>query len=119
MYADRMTDSMKFALDETNRRRAKQVKHNQEHGIRRLAFTKPSAILPIRFRRRPRKGARPGGIEGRISGWQESPRRRYGRIAKLMQEMEKQMKEAAKNLEFEKAAALRDEIYELKGHPGG
>ncbi|MFZ5909831.1 MAG: excinuclease ABC subunit UvrB [Chloroflexota bacterium] len=109
MYADRMTDSMKYAIDETNRRRAKQVAYNQEHGITPVSIHKAIRDLTDELSLEARAVAeRQAKYEVKGSGL---PR---GELQKIIAELEKQMKEAAKNLEFEKAAALRDEMYELK-----
>ena len=108
MYADRVTDSMKFAIDETNRRRAKQMKYNQEHGIVPVSIHKAIHDLTEEFSEKA-VGEMRG--EYKTKSVMDMPR---NEIQKIINEMEKQMKEAAKNLEFEKAAALRDELYELK-----
>jgi excinuclease ABC subunit B len=106
MYADKMTDSMKRAIDETNRRRAKQEKYNQENGIVPISISK--IILDISEEMTAKAvGEARGGYK--VNG--QLPR---NELMQVVHEMEKQMKEAAKNLEFEKAAALRDELYELK-----
>ncbi|MBI5842641.1 MAG: excinuclease ABC subunit UvrB [Chloroflexi bacterium] len=108
MYADRMTDSMKFAIGETNRRRAKQVKYNEENGIVPVSIHKAIHDLTEEM-----AGKAVGESKGeyRVKGAGGLPR---NELQKIIGELEKQMKEAAKNLEFERAAALRDEMYELK-----
>jgi excinuclease ABC subunit B len=108
MYADRMTDSMKFAIEETNRRRAKQVKYNEENGIVPVSIHKAIHDLTEEFSEKAVSEMR-GEYKTKSVG--EMPR---NELQKIIGEMEKQMKEAAKNLEFERAAALRDEMYELK-----
>jgi excinuclease ABC subunit B len=109
MYADRITDSMNTAISETNRRRAKQVKYNQEHGITPVSIHKAIRDLTDGLSLEARAVAeRQAKYDVKGSGL---PR---GELQKIIAELEKQMKEAAKNLEFEKAAALRDEMYELK-----
>jgi excinuclease ABC subunit B len=109
MYADRVTDSMKRAIDETDRRRAKQVKFNQEHGITPISIHK--AIRDITDELKSTRVAEPQA-EYKTKRSVEAASR--SELQKLVAEMERQMKEAAKNLEFERAAALRDEMYELK-----
>ena len=108
MYADRITDSMKFAIDETNRRRAKQKKYNEENGIIPVSIHKAIHDLTEEFSEKA-----VGEMRGqyKAKSVMDMPR---NEIQKIISEMEKQMKDAAKNLEFERAAALRDEIYELK-----
>ena len=108
MYADRITDSMKFAIDETNRRRAKQKKYNEENGIVPVSIHKAIHDLTEEFSQKAVSEMRG---EYKTKSAMDMPR---NEIQKIISEMEKQMKEAAKNLEFERAAALRDEIYELK-----
>ena len=110
MYADRMTDSMKRAIDETSRRRAKQVRFNQEHGITPVSIHK--AIRDMTDQLTPRAVAE-------MRGEYKTPNKRAetasrSELQKVISELETQMKEAAKNLQFEQAAALRDEMYELK-----
>jgi excinuclease ABC subunit B len=108
MYADRVTDSMRRAIDETNRRRAKQVKYNEEHGIIPISIHK--AIHDLTEEMSPRAVAEMRG-EYNVKNALDMPRKE---IQRIIAEIDKQMKEAAKNLEFEKAAALRDQMYELK-----
>lgn len=108
MYADRMTDSMKRAIDETNRRRAKQIKYNEENGIVPFSITKAIHDLTEEVASMA-VGEAKGEYKTRERG--DLPR---NELRQIMREMETQMKDAAKNLEFEKAAALRDELYELK-----
>jgi len=108
MYADRITDSMKFAIEETNRRRAKQVKYNEENGIVPVSIHKAIHDLTEEFSAKAVSEMR-GEYKTKSVG--DMPR---NELQKIIGEMEKQMKEAAKNLEFERAAALRDEMYELK-----
>jgi excinuclease ABC, B subunit len=108
MYADRITDSMKFAIEETNRRRAKQVKYNEENGIVPVSIHKAIHDLTEEFSAKAVSEMR-GEYKTKSTG--DMPR---NELQKIISEMEKQMKEAAKNLEFERAAALRDEMYELK-----
>jgi excinuclease ABC subunit B len=109
MYADRITDSMKFALDETNRRRAKQVKYNEENGIIPISIHKAIHDLTEEFSEKAVSEMR--GEYKTKKGIGDMPR---NELQKIINEMEKQMKESARNLEFERAAALRDEMYELK-----
>ncbi len=108
MYADRITDSMKRALDETTRRRAKQVKYNEEHHIVPVSIHK--AIRDLTDQMSPRAVAEMKG-EYKTKPRDAMPR---DEMKRLLGELERRMKESAKNLEFEKAAALRDELYELK-----
>ena len=116
MYADRITDSMKFALDETNRRRAKQVKYNQEHGIVPVSIHKAIRDITDSLSAEGREKAL--GLGESKAEYRAGKKARAAdrtELQKLVAEMEREMKEAAKNLEYERAAALRDEIFELKG----
>ena len=103
MYADKITPSMRAAIDETERRRAKQQKYNEENGIIPKTIVKGVRdIIEISGDKSTAK------LE---SGVKMTRKERDEAIAKL----EKQMKEAAKMLEFEVAAALRDKIIKLRG----
>ncbi len=108
MYADHITDSMRRAIDETNRRRAKQIAYNQEQGIQPVSIFK--AVRDLTDQLSVRAVAEPRG-EYRVK---EAQRMQKSEIQRVIQELEKQMKECARNLEFEKAAVLRDQIYELR-----
>jgi excinuclease ABC subunit B len=104
MYADRVTDSMQRAIDETNRRRAVQEKHNRDHGIEPQSIVKQIRDLTDRV-----KMAAEQRVEYRVA-----PDLPKAEVTYLVSELEQQMKEAAANLEFEKAALLRDQIFELR-----
>jgi excinuclease ABC subunit B len=110
MYADNMTDSMRRAIDETNRRRTIQMKHNQEHGIEPRSIVKAVHDLTERVARERDKAV----AEERPAAGYSTRQMPKHEAARLIKELEKQMKEAAANLEFEKAALLRDEIFELR-----
>ena len=115
MYADRMTDSMKFALDETNRRRAKQVKYNTEHGITPISIHKAIRDITDSLSVEAREKAMSVGEEkGSYRAGKKADASNRKELEKVVAELQNQMKEAAKNLQFEKAAALRDEMYELR-----
>ncbi|HSF80193.1 MAG TPA: excinuclease ABC subunit UvrB [Anaerolineales bacterium] len=109
MYADRITDSMRRAIDETNRRRAKQVAYNEEHGIQPVGIYKAVRDLTDQLSSKAVAEARG---EYKVKGTTGLPK---SELHKVISELEIQMKEAAKNLEFEKAALLRDQIFELRG----
>ena len=105
MYADRVTDSMQNAIDETYRRRAIQGAHNERHGIEPQSIHK--AVRDIT------EGLR-GVAETKAS--YQAAREEMSRddMYRVIKDLEFQMKEAARSLEFEKAAHLRDEMLELK-----
>jgi excinuclease ABC subunit B len=109
MYADRITDSMRRAIDETARRRTKQVNFNKEHGITPVSIHKAIRDLTDQLSAKAVAETRPDYKTGKHKDVTSR-----SELMKVIAEMEKQMKEAAKNLEFERAAALRDEMYELK-----
>jgi excinuclease ABC subunit B len=110
MYADRITDSMKFAIEETNRRRKKQEDYNKTHGIEPVSISK--AIHDLTERLTARHAVAEGGAEYRAGGRKAALPR--GELERVIADMEKQMRTFAKDLEFEKAAALRDQILEMK-----
>ena len=107
MYADNMTDSMKAAIDETNRRRKVQMAYNKEHGITPqtikkavrdlISISKEVAKEEVRFEKDP-----------------ESMNRKE--LEKLIADVQKKMQKAAADLNFEAAAELRDKMIELKKH---
>jgi excinuclease ABC subunit B len=103
MYADNVTDSMRFALSETERRRAIQRSHNEEHGISPEGITKAIRDITDQLK----KVAEERG-EYNV---QKLPK---DEMARLVRDLEQQMKTAAKSLEFEKAALLRDQVIELR-----
>ena len=108
MYADRVTDSMKRAIDETNRRRAKQTAYNEQHGIEPVSIVKAVRDLTDQV---AVQAVAEQKAEYRVEGAAALPK---PEIKKVIAEMEKQMKIAAQELEFEKAAVLRDQIFELR-----
>ncbi len=103
MYADHITAAMRAAIDETNRRRAIQQAYNEAHGIVPKTIVKDVREL-IEISRDAAEVTRKGGVK-------MTKREREEAIAKL----EKQMRQAARMMEFEYAAALRDQIIELRG----
>jgi excinuclease ABC subunit B len=109
MYADRITDSMRRAIDETNRRRAKQVAYNEAHGIQPVSIFKAVRDLTDQLSRPVVAEHSPEYRTRESKGIPKSE------LSRLISELEVQMKEAARNLEFEKAALLRDQIFELRG----
>lgn len=113
MYADRHTDSMKMAIDETNRRRAKQVAFNEAHHIQPASIVKAVRDITERIDMESAHAMAEKGGEYRTSG-KKSPALPRGEMERMINELEKQMKLAARDLEFEKAAALRDQIYEMR-----
>jgi excinuclease ABC subunit B len=108
MYADTMTDSMRKALDETARRRAKQVAYNEAHGIEPMSIVK--AVRDLTDQVAARVAAEPRG-EYRPFTPSAVPR---DELARLIKDLEREMRSAAEALEFEKAASLRDQIFELR-----
>ena len=121
LYADRITNSMRRAIDETDRRRAKQEAHNMAHGIVPQSIVKSVRDLTQRLQvehgsqgSRPRfGGARAVAEEGPVYHARPTALPK-DEATRLIKDLEKQMKTAAQNLEFEKAAILRDEIIELR-----
>ncbi len=106
MYADTITDSMRSAIDETNRRRAIQQRYNEEHGITpetikkavrdSIAISKAAEVPQSRYEKDPESMSRE-------------------ELEKLSKELEKKMRQAAAELNFEEAAVLRDRMKEVKG----
>ena len=101
MYASKITDSMKASIDETNRRRAIQEQYNEEHHI-----TPKTIIKEIRM---------PLKIKDTVVNKNKNGKMTRSEKERYIKDIEKQMREAAKNYEFEKAAELRDILFELKG----
>ena len=106
MYADRVTDSMRRAIDETNRRRAIQRQYNEAHGITPRGIHKEIRSLTDRFRA--------AAQEEDATGAPALATLPKDEIARMIKTLEAQMKQAAKGLEFEKAAQLRDQVIELR-----
>jgi excinuclease ABC subunit B len=113
MYADTVTDSMKHAISETNRRRKIQMEYNQAHGIDPQTIRKKvSDILlalqgdPSRRALTPERGRRKRRVE-----YSDMPREE---LERLIQSLEEEMHEAARDLRFEYAARLRDEVQEYR-----
>ncbi|HEX9037608.1 MAG TPA: excinuclease ABC subunit UvrB [Ktedonobacterales bacterium] len=105
MYADNITDSMRRAIDETNRRRRIQQDYNEAHNITPRGIVKEVRALSDRFR------ASGQDEQEQVVALSEMPK---DEIARLIKSLESQMKQAAKELEFEKAAQLRDQVIELR-----
>ena len=105
MYADRVTDSMKRAIDETERRREIQRVYNLEHGITPQSIQKTIHDITERVR---------AVAETRATYAVDSADMPRDDIMRLIKDLESQMKTAAKSLEFEKAALLRDQITDLR-----
>jgi excinuclease ABC subunit B len=134
MYADKVTDSMQFAIDETDRRRAKQVAYNTEKGLDPQPLRKKIAdILDQVYReaadsedavpiggsgRNASRGKRAAGERGRASSGvvtgRDTANMPRAELADLIQQLSDQMLGAARDLQFELAARLRDEIHDLK-----
>ncbi|RLF45005.1 MAG: excinuclease ABC subunit B, partial [Thermoplasmata archaeon] len=101
MYADRITDSMRRAIEETRRRRNIQEEYNRKHGITPQSVKKAIRDITERVR---------GVAEAKVEYKAETK----SELIKIIKELEKEMKLAAKNLEFERAALIRDKIFELR-----
>ncbi|TCP09660.1 excinuclease ABC subunit UvrB [Caldimonas thermodepolymerans] len=110
LYADRITDSMRRAIEETERRRAKQLAYNQAHGITPRTVQKQvkELIDGVYSQDASRGAARAAEEVARVEALSEKD------LGKRIKQLEKQMLEYARNLEFEKAARVRDQLAMLK-----
>ena len=108
MYADKLTRSMNLAINETNRRRELQMQYNVQHNIEPIGISKSIKDITDRVRE--------------ISGFNESSNTKSNeplivdkaQIANMIKDLERDMKKYATQLEFEKAALIRDQIKELR-----
>ncbi|MBN2364987.1 MAG: excinuclease ABC subunit UvrB [Calditrichaeota bacterium] len=110
LYADSITKSMKNTIEETERRRQKQLTYNKEHGIVPQTIYKTideimrtTSVADVRNRYKVKKEVREFDYMDKFTGMQ------------LIEQLEREMKKAAENLDFERAARLRDDIKKLKG----
>ncbi len=113
LYADTVTASMRAAMDETERRRAKQTAYNTEHGITPRS-TRKSLESPLDALYVDTGSSSRGKGRGRVSRQDDAVPLTAEDTAALVQRLEKEMREAARELEFERAAALRDRIRALR-----
>ena len=109
MYADRITDSMLYALDETERRRTIQAAYNAEHGVTPLGIQKTIRDIGDRLRQ----------VAEEPSTYTTAADLPKEEITRMIMEIERQMKQAAKELDFERAALLRDQVVELRREQQG
>jgi len=110
LYADRITDSMRYAIDETERRRNKQLAHNAKHGITPLSVTKriKDIIEGMYEPDAARNQLKAAQAEAKYLAMSAKD------VSKEIRRLEKDMLHAAKNLDFERAAGLRDELKKLR-----
>jgi excinuclease ABC subunit B len=107
MYADRMTDSMQMAVDETYRRRAIQIAYNEARGVVPVGISKAIRDLSDQVRK---------VAEEKAPQYEAIPDLPKDEMARLVKDLEGQMKKASRDLEFERAATIRDQIVELRKH---
>jgi excinuclease ABC subunit B len=109
MYADKITNSMKKAMDETERRRTIQIAHNEKHGI-----------TPMTIQKKVRQVIEATTKVAEEKATYETERKKMSKKERhlLLEKMEKEMKQAAKDLQFERAAELRDILLELQAESG-
>jgi excinuclease ABC subunit B len=114
MYADNITESMRFAIDETNRRRAKQHNYNEAHGIEPRSIVKQIKDLTEEVVNAREESRRDKKVAESRAAYNVAGTMPVHEIEHLIGELEKQMKAAAAELEFEKAALYRDQIADLR-----
>jgi len=115
LYADKVTGSMQRAMDETERRRDKQIAHNLAHGISPKGIYKSVADIMEGARMIPGKGGRKvADAQTTYQSLKDRPIVSSGDVWRQIAALEDKMFEHAKNLEFEEAARLRDEVGQLK-----
>ena len=113
LYGDRITNSMHKAIQETERRREKQMKYNEERGIIPQALNKKvGELLDIGQTDKPKRGKQ--AVKKSDSFANDTKPKSRQALEKELKQLEQQMRDFAKDLEFEKAAAVRDEIHQLK-----
>jgi len=114
MYADTMTDSMRGAIETTNARRAVQQAYNEAHGIEPRSIVKAVHVLTDELTaQREMSGAAHAVAESK-GGYVTAADLPKAELGKIISELEKQMKQAAQQLEFERAAVLRDQVMEMR-----
>ena len=115
LYGDRITNSMQKAITETERRREKQMKYNEERGIVPQALNKKvGELLDIGQTDKPKRGKKSAKVsENSTASYIPKSRKE---LEKELKQLEQQMRDFAKDLEFEKAAAVRDKIGQIKAY---
>ncbi|BCB07992.1 UvrABC system protein B [Vreelandella venusta] len=117
LYGDKITDSMRKAIDETERRRAKQTAHNQEHGITPTTVTRSVADILEAAQAPGKKSSRRRGNERQVAEstaeYDVTTMSKHD-LLEAISKLEDAMFEAAQNLEFEEAARLRDQLHKMQ-----
>ncbi|MBM4186466.1 MAG: excinuclease ABC subunit UvrB [Gemmatimonadetes bacterium] len=114
LYADRITGSMRRALDEMDRRRRRQLEYNERHGLTPVSIVKSTEQVKLSTYVADARTERPAKDRKVVEDLHDPAAR-----ARAMQALERQMREAAANLEFELAAMLRDQLNELRAFESG
>ncbi|MDO4761265.1 MAG: excinuclease ABC subunit UvrB [Corynebacterium sp.] len=114
MYADRITDSMAHAIDETERRREKQLAYNAEHGIDPQPLRKKIADILDQVSDNEKGDVSSATADAAVVGRKDTSSMATSEVEKLIEELTTQMGAAARELKFELAGRLRDEIVDLK-----